>query len=107
MDFILATNARMIFTENYLIRNSLTKDKNIRKLEPDLQVEIPTSGFDNIGSNFEHTLICIKNGNLWTVYQTVVAPTTFWRKGGGNASGKLEYAHIKQRVPIVIGIFQD
>ncbi len=93
--------------ENYVTRNSLVKNKNIRQLEPDLQVEVPISGYDNLGSNFEHTLICIKRGTLWTVYQTVVAATTLWRKGDENDSGKIEYAHIKQRVPIVIGIFQD
>jgi len=93
--------------ENYLIKNSLAKDKNMRNLEPDLHAEIPSSGCDNLGSNLEHTLICIKNGNVWTVFQTVVNATTFWRKGDKNDRGKIEYAHIKQRVPIVIGVFQD
>lgn len=54
-----------------------------------------------IGQNFEHTLICVKNGARWDVYQTAVVTILDTDTGGQNAF------QVAQGPPINLGSFND
>src|SRR5262249_50723524 len=58
-------------------------------------------GRDLIGQNFEHTLICVKNGARWHVYQTAVV-TTVNTKTGAHSRWQ-----IKDGPPVQLGSFAD
>lgn len=62
----------------------------------------PDSPDSNIvGQNFEHTIICVKNGAQWNVYQTAVV-TTMNKATGGRSSWQ-----IKDGPPVHLGVFAD
>lgn len=54
-----------------------------------------------IGQNFEHTIICVKDGGLWNVYQTAVV-TTMNMKTQEHSSWQ-----IKDGPPVHLGVFAD
>ena len=58
-------------------------------------------GRDVISQNFEHTLICVKNGARWNVYQTAVVTTVNTRTGVHSRW------QIKDGPPVELGSFAD
>jgi hypothetical protein len=56
---------------------------------------------DVVGQNFEHTLICVKDGVLWNVYQTAVVTTM------KKSDGSLNSWQIKDGPPVHVGVFGD
>lgn len=48
-----------------------------------------------IAGNFEHTIICVKSGGMWSVYQTCVI------------TAGAEVYQVKDRVPSLLGAFAD
>ncbi len=54
-----------------------------------------------IGQNFEHTLVCVKNGGFWNVYQTAVVTTM------STHDGALSSWQIKDGPPVHLGVFAD
>jgi hypothetical protein len=54
-----------------------------------------------IGQNFEHTLICVKNGPQWDVYQTAVVTTI------ETTSGDRHAFQVIAGPPIALGSFND
>lgn len=54
-----------------------------------------------IGQNFEHTIVCVKQGGFWNVYQTAVV-TTMDTNGGSLSSWQ-----IKDGPPVHLGVFAD
>ncbi|WP_157637436.1 hypothetical protein [Burkholderia ubonensis] len=51
--------------------------------------------------NFEHTIICVKTGVNWNVYQTAVVTTICMR------DGQREFWQIKHGPPVHLGVFED
>ncbi|WDS37811.1 hypothetical protein [Pseudoxanthomonas sp.] len=58
-----------------------------------------------IGTNFEHTIICVKKGDLWNIYQTAVVVTR--AISGGEMVGSPSYRHVSNGPPVHIGVFAD
>ncbi len=54
-----------------------------------------------ISGGFEHTLICVKNGANWEVYQTAVCNTI------NTDTGVRTYWQIKNGSPLNLGVFSD
>jgi hypothetical protein len=54
-----------------------------------------------MGQNFEHTLVCVKRGGFWNVYQTAVV-TTMKLSDGSRDSWQ-----IKDGPPVHLGVFAD
>ena len=59
------------------------------------------SDHDIVGQNFEHTIICVKDGAYWNVYQTAVV-TTMNKSNGARSSWQ-----IKDGPPVHLGVFGD
>jgi len=58
-----------------------------------------------VGRNFEHTVICVKKGDIWNVYQTAVVVTQ--AISGGAMVGSPRYKHVTDGPPVHIGVFAD
>lgn len=58
------------------------------------------SGF--VGGGYEHTLVCVKKGRLWNVYQTA----TVTLMDAGNAALK-RYVKVTGGTPVHLGVFED
>jgi len=54
-----------------------------------------------IGQNFEHTLICVKTGGRWDVYQTAVVTTMNMESGDRHAF------QVIHGPPVSLGSFDD
>jgi hypothetical protein len=61
----------------------------------------PNDGRAVIGQNFEHTLICVKQGARWDVYQTAVVTTV------NTTDGSRSSWQIKEGPPMSLGSFAD
>lgn len=58
-----------------------------------------------VGKNFEHTIICVKKGDVWSVYQTAVVISQ--AIVGGGLVGSPRYTHVTGGPPVQIGAFAD
>lgn len=54
---------------------------------------------------YEHTLICVKQGQVWNVYQTAIVSKSWLDKGDPTTT--VAYEHIKNGPPVHVGVFSD